>query len=160
MSDKVTIQDIVVSLSSGKMAIVDGGLAKQCADELHKQFGSVDDTDLNKLLKTNENKPALESMQVDSVNEIGAWGAIASNVRDAEPALIYAVDGDTTSMSDSVRFDDAVTGMSDEQKANSALVVIKKKDVQNPWETNLYDVASAHGVTVYHSFESLTEALK
>ena len=158
MAEKVTMKDIVFSMTDGKLGIVDGGLAKQCSIELVKQFGEVADTDLNALVEKNKtSEVATESMQVDEVNQVGAWTALNASGLGDDTGLIYAVDASKTSMSDAIRFQDAVTGMNDEQKKNSSLIVINRQEVETPWSTGLLETANKNGIKTYASFESFVE---
>jgi hypothetical protein len=105
----------------GTGLVVQGDLAKQCADLLNKEYKK----------EVTDKGIVLESQQIDDANRIGLFAAMVNYYETpvANPlGLVYATDTTQADFTDVTRFYSAVISMNDEQRAKSCLVTADSED--------------------------------
>lgn len=124
----------------GNGLVVQGDLAKQCADLLNKEYKKEE----------TEKGIVLESQQIDDANRIGLFAAMVNYYETpvANPlGLVYATDTTRADFTDVTRFYSAVISMNDDQRAKSCLVTCDD-DMHNTYGQELINLATQNDVRV------------
>jgi hypothetical protein len=124
----------------GSGLVVQGDLAKQCADLLNKEYKK----------EVTDKGIVLESQQIDDANRIGLFAAMVNYYETpvANPlGLVYATDTTQADFTDVTRFYSAVISMNDDQRAKSCLVTADG-DTHNTYGQELINLATQNDVRV------------
>lgn len=124
----------------GSGLVVQGDLAKQCADLLNKEYKK----------EVTDKGIVLESQQIDDANRIGLFAAMVNYYETpvANPlGLVYATDTTQADFTDVTRFYSAVISMNDDQRAKSCLVTADD-DTHNTYGQELINLATQNDVRV------------
>jgi hypothetical protein len=137
----------VIDLTEGKILVVDGSLSLKCAKALMEVYAKEKSDDIGF---------ALESQAIDLANKVGLWQAINSTQgqpKNTTMGIFYAVKGESTGVSDVVRFVDATQDMEQDQKAISALMVDKSSG-NNYWAQSLEKYADSRDIRIVESVQA------
>jgi hypothetical protein len=135
----------ILKAIQGTGIIADGGLGKQCTVLLHETLARK---------KSVQGGVALETEQLQDVQEAGMWqavqSAISSGYKNRADGLVYIIKDDEAKVSDMVRFTSAVEEMEPHQLEKTSLFV-KETVKPNIWALEMRQLCEEHGIPVLTS---------